>query len=277
MRTPERRFHRRQLRIHCFLSANILQLRFQLAVGGFAQVFEFFGFEFTHFAGLDIQNQRSVANAANLLDVMSDLLKHLAQLAVATLDDDDFVPGIVALADFANLGRRGMHTTRTRFATLNGDAGPQAIEFFFGGLTADLDQISLLDARGGFRELIGEVAVVSDQQQALAQVVQPADRIEALAQFREELHHCRPLLRITDCSDESPRLVEHEVAQAFRPLQQLAVDADVVAGGIGLGAEFRDDLAIHLHAAFGNQVLGMTAAGDSGLRQDLLQAFKLAG
>jgi hypothetical protein len=41
--------------------------------------------------------------------VVADLFEHLAQLAVAAFNQDDFVPGIVSLADFANLCRRGLH------------------------------------------------------------------------------------------------------------------------------------------------------------------------
>ena len=60
-------------------------------------------------------------------------------------------------------------------------------------------------------------------------------------------------------------------------MQQLAVDADMVAGSIGLGAEFGDDFAVYLHAAFSDQVLGVAAAGDSRLREDLLESLQLAG
>jgi hypothetical protein len=124
LRTSQRWFHRRQLRIHRLLAADVFQLRFQLAICRFAQVFELFGFEFAHLSRFNIENKRSVAYAADLFDVMSNLLEHLAKFTVATLDDDDFIPGIVALADLANLRRRGMHTTGARFAAFNGYAGP---------------------------------------------------------------------------------------------------------------------------------------------------------
>ncbi len=54
------------------------------------------------------------------------------------------------------------------------------VELFFGGLAGDFDEIGLLDAGCGFGELVGEFAVVGDQQQAFAQVVEAADGIEAL-------------------------------------------------------------------------------------------------
>ena len=42
-----------------------------------------------------------------------------------------------------------------------------------------------------------------------------------------------------------------------------------------LRAELRDHLAVHLHAALGDQLFRVAAAGDAGLREDLLQALEL--
>ncbi len=59
-------------------------------------------------------------------------------------------------------------------------------------------------------------------------------------------------------------------------MQQLAIDTDMIACGIGLGAEFGNDFAVHLHATLGDQILGVSTAGDAGLRENLLQPFELA-
>ncbi len=58
-------------------------------------------------------------------------------------------------------------------------------------------------------------------------------------------------------------------------MEQLAVDADVVARGVGLGAKLGDDCAVDLDAAAGDQLFGVAAAGDAGLGKDLLQALEL--
>src|SRR5215471_17687012 len=86
--------------------------------------------------------------------------------------------------------------------------------------------------------------IVRDEQQALALVVEAAHGIESLAHFGEELHNRGTALRISHCGDVAFRLVEYEVTQPLRPAQQLAVHADVVTGGVGLGAENRDDLYV---------------------------------
>ncbi len=64
---------------------------------------------------------------------------------------------------------------------------------------------------------------------------------------------------------------------ALGALEQLAVHADVVAGGVGLGAQHGDDLAVDLHAALLDHLLGAAAAGDTGGGENLLQALQLGG
>jgi hypothetical protein len=60
-------------------------------------------------------------------------------------------------------------------------------------------------------------------------------------------------------------------------LEQLAVDADVVASGVCLGAKFGDDFSVHLHAALLDKLLGFAAAGHAGLGKDLLEAIEFGG
>ena len=58
-------------------------------------------------------------------------------------------------------------------------------------------------------------------------------------------------------------------------MQQLAVDADVVAASVGLGSKNGDHLAIDLYAALLDQGLGAAAAGDAGSGENLLQSLEL--
>jgi hypothetical protein len=67
--------------------------------------------QFAQVPRLLVQDQRAVADAANFFDKVADFLKHLAQFAVAAFNENHFVPGIVALANLANAGRRGAHLT----------------------------------------------------------------------------------------------------------------------------------------------------------------------
>ena len=113
------------------------------------------------------------------------------------------------------LTRAASGVEKTYLVKVSGEPSEEAIESLFGGLSAYLDQVSLFDSRRSAREFVGQVAVVGHQQEPLAQIIQPPDRVEPLAQLREELHHGRPLLGITDRGDEALGLVEHEVAEAL--------------------------------------------------------------
>jgi hypothetical protein len=271
------RFNGGQLRVHRFATADIFQFRLaQLAICGFAQVVQLFSFELAHFARFNVEHQRAVAYATNLLDVVADLLEHLTQLAVAAFNEDDFVPGVVALANLANLGGRSLHPAGTRSAALDSHARTEAVQLFVAWFTAHLYEVSLFHSGCGAREFVGEVAVVGDEQEAFAQVVQASDGVEPLAQLCEELHHGRAPLGIAHRGYKAPGLVEHEVSEALGALQQFAIDADVVTGGVGFGTEFGNDFAVHLYAARRDQIFSGTAAGNSSLGQDFLQTLKLA-
>ena len=127
----------------------------QLAFSGFAKVFDFFRLEFTGLAGFEIKLKRAIAHAADLLDMMADLFKHLAELAVTALDENNFEPRVFSTPrtrprlprpEPSNLRWSGVHTASAWLVSVNGYTLPQAIEVFFRGLSADLDEISLLHA-----------------------------------------------------------------------------------------------------------------------------------
>jgi hypothetical protein len=247
----------------------------QSAFGGLAQCVHFLRLKLTQVARLLIEDQRAIADAADFFDEMADFLEHLAQFAVAALDENDLVPGIVALADLTNAGRGGADGRRARFAALDGDAAAENVQLCFSGLAGNLDKVSFFHARGGLGEAIGELAVVGDNEKALAHVIETANGVEALLHLVEELHHRGAALGVLDRGDEAAGLVENEVAVALGALEQLAVYADVVAAGVGLGAQHGDHLAVDLHAALLDHALGAAAAGDTGSGENLLEALQL--
>jgi hypothetical protein len=270
------RFQGGQLGLRC-VAALVFGFRFaQLAIGSFAQIFELFGFQFACLAGFDVEHKRAVADTADFFDVMADLFEHLAEFSIAAFDENDFIPGVVALANLSDLGGSGVHATRSRLFSIDADAAlAQVVELFFSGFATDLDEIGFLHAGGSAGELVGQLAVVGHDQQAFAEVVEAADWVKALAGFREKLHYCGAAFRIADGGDEALGLVEHVVAEALGTLEELAVDADVVSCFVGFGAEFGDDFAVNLDAALGHEFLGVAATGDACPREDLLQALEL--
>ena len=60
--------------------------------------------------------------------------------------------------------------------------GPRAV-----GCAGHLDQVGLLDAEARVHQPIGQVAVVGQQQQPLAVLVEPADGVDALADVRHQV------------------------------------------------------------------------------------------
>jgi hypothetical protein len=206
----------------------------ELTGGGEAQSLHFFGLQFAELTGFDIQDEGAVADAANLLDMMADLFEHFAQFAITALDDNDFVPGVVAFAHLSDAGGCGSNfIVLFGAAALDRDAFAQTVERLFGWLAGDFDEVGFFDAGGSFGELIGELAIVGDHEQAFAQVVEAANGVKALVFLREELHHSRTALGVSHGGDEAAGLVEHEVAQALGALKQFAIDTNVVAGRIG--------------------------------------------
>jgi hypothetical protein len=58
------------------------------------QLLHFVWSEMPNFSRLDVQFQRTVTYSLDLLDVMSDLLEHAPDLAVAAFNQRNLVPGV---------------------------------------------------------------------------------------------------------------------------------------------------------------------------------------
>src|SRR5690348_5524896 len=74
-------------------------------------------------------------------------------------------------------------------------------------------------------------------------------------------------------SDDVLRLVECVINEVLRSLEALAVDLHVIHRKIGLAAEFRDSMSIDGNAAGDNQFFRLSAAGDTGVSEQFLEAF----
>ena len=98
-----------------------------------------------------------------------------------------------------------------------------------------------------------------------------------LAVFAEELHDGGTVLGVVEGGDVAAGLVDHEVLGGLGAVEELAVDADMVAADVGAGAELGDGLAVYLDAAFEDDGLGGAAAGDAGAGEDLLQTLTPGG
>ncbi len=82
-------------------------------------------------------------------------------------------------------------------------------------LSADLDKIFLGDVRRSVCQLRGDVAVVGQQQQPFAQVIEPPHRIHSRGNRFHQVHHRRAIFGIGDRGDVALRLVEQHVHRFF--------------------------------------------------------------
>jgi predicted tellurium resistance membrane protein TerC len=116
---------RQQARIGGVAAADVLRFGgAQLAFGSQAQQIQLARFQFAEATWLQVENQRAVAGAPDLLNKVANLLEHLAQLAVAALDENHFIPGIVALTHLSNAGRGGAYLGRAWRATVDCHTAP---------------------------------------------------------------------------------------------------------------------------------------------------------
>ena len=194
---------------------------------------------------------------------MADGVAHLPDLPVPAFPDDDAqVPGA-----------EGLHVRGPRLVAVDDDPFLQPIEIVVVWHAEDAGFVDARDAVAGMRQLRGEIAVVGQQQQPLGVVVEPSDRIDVVAHAAQEIDDRLPPLRVGARRDVAARFVEQQIQVARGDLDAAAVDTDVIARRIRLGAELADGGAVDAHAPVEHQLLGCAPRRDAGLRQDLLQTF----
>src|SRR5260370_10354868 len=121
--------------------------------------------------------------------------------------------------------------------------------------------------------MLCQTAVIGQQQQAFAQIVEPADRIDSLADMLDQVHHRRPAFGIGNGCDMSFGLVEQEVNIALPAAEQLAVHFDVIVLWISLAAQFGNYPPVHSDAALCDQLLSFPSRGNARGSDDFLQSL----
>src|SRR6188508_3268143 len=120
---------------------------------------------------------------------------------------------------------------RQRTVTVERYALAQTGQRVFVRSSSDARLICAFDAVPRVSEPRGEVAVVGEEQQALAVVVEPADGVDVLANAAEQIHDGAAPLRIGARCHVALGLVEQDVAEARGGSNAAAVDANVVGRG----------------------------------------------
>jgi hypothetical protein len=100
--------------------------------------------------------------------MMSDLFEHFSNLSISSFMQSHFQPGIVSFLDDSYLRRRSSDATVWVALFGNGDSGAQTPKLIFSRLPRNFYQIGLGNVRGRFHQLVCQIAIVGQQQQAFA-------------------------------------------------------------------------------------------------------------
>ena len=123
------------------------------------------------------------------------------------------------------------------------------------------DDVFLLDVLRRVHELLGQLAVVREDQQAFRVAVEAADVVEVLQDGREDGVDRVPTQLVLARTDVAARLEEHDRAGLLL-LHALAIDADEVARLDAVGG-VEDRLAVDFDMAFLHQRVTGAAGTDA--------------
>jgi hypothetical protein len=144
-------------------------------------------------------------------------------------------------------------------AVVEANAAPEASERPAVGGAMHLHLVHALDRARRMHETVRQGAVVREEQEAAALEVEAADRIDAGPQTRDEVAHGRPALRIGQRADDAAGLVQGDRPRPGGSRQALAVDGDLVPGGIRARPELADHRAVDGDATRADQRFGLTS------------------
>ena len=175
---------------------------------------------------------------------------------LAALGDDQLEPGVaLGLLEAPAPRRRG--PCRPPAARPSTSFSSEASS----GYALHLGQVDPRHLVAGVHQLVGELAVVGEQQRALGVVVEPADREDPRARcLMKSATVARPCGSV-ERGDDAGRLVEQEV-HPLAGSRRSACPSTTTRSfwGSTLRPQHGDDLAVHLHPAVGDQLLGVRAA-----------------
>jgi hypothetical protein len=156
------------------------------------------------------------------------------------------------------------------------DALRNAKHIIFGQRLVQDDMIELRDLAARVGQLLGQVTIVGEQQQACSLLVETAHRIDALwARVLDKFHHGVTLIRVIGSGDLAFRLVQQDVTKLLA-IEGLTT-VDYLVFSLHLIAHRGNHFTIHLHAASLDEVIGFAARADATVGQVFVQADLASG
>ena len=195
---------------------------------------------------------------------------HAPHLPVATLVNADVERRTLALrARQPHIGRTGAH------AGLERHARAHATQLTRVGNVADQHLVALLHAVARVHELVRQLAVVGDEQEAAGVRVEPSHRKEPRP-GRQEIAHRRPSLGVGECRDHADRLVHQEVAQRAPAGERASAHVHEVALGLDATPGLADHRTIDSHHAGFDQRVAEPARSDPARGEQLVEPNAVA-
>src|SRR5579862_7513716 len=144
--------------------------------------------------------QKTNPHAPQLLHQPSKVFEHETNLVLTSFNEPHFIPRIFGAPDELDARGRGRFTAQVHTLAELGLLGRSERTIY-------LDDVNFRDVRGRSGNSPCKFSIICQQQQALAMKVQAADRIDALLDPPQQVHHGRAALWIADRSDEISGLV----------------------------------------------------------------------
>jgi len=132
--------------------------------------------------------------------------------------------------------------------------------------------IRLRHTMRGVREMLGEIAIIGQENQALRINIQPTHMEKALGAIKDEVTHTRATALITHCRHHADGLIDGKNQSVFGSRNSGAIDVYRVKVGIDPHPLLAHCLSVDTHPALFDELLAGTATPDTCLSEHLLQA-----
>jgi hypothetical protein len=202
-------------------------------------------------------------------DLVAQLGQHPADLTLLAFGEDQLERGGLALmAD-------DPHSLGANLAIGQPDAFGYLGERFAGRQTGHQHAIQFLHAVARMRQSIRQLAVVGEDQEAGAVLVEAADGVDPLGDFGKQVDDPRTAGRVEGGRDITLGFIDGVIDHRLL-LDRLAVDCDPSTRGIDPRAEDADDLAVDGDSTLEDQLLTGAAGAEPGVGQDFLKSLGCA-
>lgn len=141
------------------------------------------------------------------------------------------------------------------------------------GRSPDARVVLALDFVARVEQVLGQLAIIGQDQQAFRFEIEPPDRVDVPADALQQIHHRGTMLGIGSRRDVASRLVQQDVTLVSDWPDARTVDPDVVVIGVGLLTKFSNGPAVHRDPALFDERLRRAPRGNARHREDLLEPY----